>query len=161
MADRYVTQPNRKSKLNRKKASMNSLTRPILTPLLLGFALLLLGGETHAESNPSPVTARLLADTTAIRPGQPFTAGVLLQAEPCLRDTEVFPSAWECSNSKGAWSIHWLKIDTTWALSCPFWGRNVLEEALAVRQRPTEAHPGQCKCLLLSESGRAPPNQGC
>ena len=88
MDQRYVTQPNPKSKLNLIKAyktqsshspipkSMNSLR------LIIIFALLGLGVRAESGSSQSPVTATLLADTSAIRPGHPFTVGVLLRAQP-------------------------------------------------------------------------------
>ena len=87
MDHRYVTQLNPKSKLNLIKASMNRLRCLLCTPMIslkfiLTFALL--GLVSFAESDPSqsPVAASLLADTSAILPGQPFMVGVLLRAQP-------------------------------------------------------------------------------
>lgn len=46
------------------------------------FCILLSTGATFAAPPASPVKATLLADVSAIKPGDPFTVGVLLEMEP-------------------------------------------------------------------------------
>ena len=53
-----------------------------MTKRLLILAMTFLLGSLSAQAVETPVSARLLADTTALIPGKPFTLGLLLKMDP-------------------------------------------------------------------------------
>lgn len=64
------------------KKRENSMIRITLFFLLSSLAVLALGTRVRADEQPKPVKARILADVSAVAPGEPFEIAVLLEVDP-------------------------------------------------------------------------------